>query len=304
MLSFVSHAHAANNSLKILCRQPLATFMTVLAIAVMLTLPALFWVFTDNVEHLTSKWQRGEHISLYLKSSLSSADETAFLSQVRAEPGVGDATLKSAEEGLAELRQQEGMQDVMQYLTENPLPAVIEVVPTVDANTPEKLQQLYTKLQTLAPVEQAKVDMQWINRLDAIVHFLSIIARGLMMLLAVAVILIIGNTLRLAVHKRHEEIQVLKLIGAADSYIVRPFLYSGMLYGMAGAVFAVLLINIFIISMALVVNQLASAYQMHYVLLGLSLRQATLLILSAIVLGWLGARLSVKRQLASIEPYN
>jgi cell division transport system permease protein len=300
----VFHFHAAITSLNFLCRRPLATGMTIVVIAITLALPTLFWVFNDNLAQLTANWQRGGHISLYLKMPIAAKDEISFLDHIRQTAGVGHATLKTAAEGLAELETQEGMQEIRRYLPENPLPTVIEVVPALDINTPAKLEQLYAQLKTNPQVDQAKLDMQWIERLHAILGFVAKTAHGLMLLLALAVVLIIGNTLRLAIHNRHEEIQVLKLIGATDPYIIRPFLYSGIWYGFGGAILAVLFVNIFILSLVLAVNQLAEVYQMHYSILGLTFRQILLLIGSAIFLGWLGARLSVKSQLASIEPYN
>ena len=296
------HVQAALASLTALCRKPLATMMTVLVIAITLVLPTLFWVMTDNMNQLLINWQRGGHISLYLKSPISPANEAIFFARIKNTPGVESATLTSAAEGLLELQQQEGMQDMMRFLPENPLPVLIEVTPTLEVSQSEKLNQLYTQLKAYPEVEQAKLDIQWVSRLRAILGFIATLAHGLMLLLAAAVVLIIGNTLRLAIHNRHEEIQVLKLVGAKDAFILRPFLYSGIWYGLAGAVFAVLLVNIFMLSLTAVVNQLASVYQMHYSLVGLSLRQMALLILSAITLGWLGASLSVRKQLAAIEP--
>lgn len=298
------HFHAAITSLNFLCRRPLATGMTIIVIAITLALPTLFWVFNDNLAQLTANWQRGGHISLYLKMPITAKDEAAFLEHVRTTAGVGNATLKTADEGLTELETQEGMQDIRRYLPENPLPSVIEVVPALDISTPAKLEQLFDQLKANPQVDQAKLDMQWIQRLHAILGFVAKTADGLVILLALAVVLIIGNTLRLAIHNRHEEIQILKLIGATDPYIIRPFLYSGIWYGLGGAVLAVLFVNIFILSLVLAVNQLAEVYQMHYSILGLTILQILLLIGSATVLGWIGARLSVKSQLASIEPYN
>nr|WP_284498385.1 permease-like cell division protein FtsX [Legionella maioricensis] len=295
---------AATHSLNLLCRKPLATMMTVIVIAITLALPALFWVFTDNLGQLTTGWQQGGQISLYLKTGLTEAEQTALLQKIRGMEGVGQASLKSAADGLAELTQQEGMQDIMRYLPENPLPSVIQVVPSLVTDSPAKMDLLSRHLEVLPQVAQAKLDMAWINRLHVILGFAANVAKALMSLLALAVVLIIGNTLRLAIHNRQEEIQILKLIGATDPFILRPFLYSGVWYGMAGAVLAVFLVNIFILSLGVAVNQLAVAYQMHYPLTGLSIRQILLLVLFAIILGWLGARLSVKRQLASIEPYN
>lgn len=299
----VYHLQAATQSLNSLCRKPFATMMTVVVIAITLALPALFWVLTENIGKLTIGWQRGGHLSLYLKSSIPIAEQEHLLKKVRSTHGVGEAFLKSSEEGLKELTQQEGMHDIMRYLPENPLPSVIEVIPALTTDSPAKVDLLSRELQALPQVEQVKLDMEWINRLHAILGFAGNAAKALMILLALAVVLIVGNTLRLAIHNRQEEIQILKLIGATDPFIIRPFLYSGVWYGTAGAVLAVFLVNIFILSLGTAVNQLAVVYQMHYPLTGLSMRQILLLVLFAIILGWLGARLSVKRQLSSIEPY-
>ncbi len=299
---FAYHLQAATQSFNDLCHKPVATIMTTIVIAIALALPALFWVFAENLSKLTSDWESGGHISLYLKIQLPPAEQQHVLQSVRATNGVGQASLKSAEEGLSELTQQEGMQDIMRYLPKNPLPAVIDIIPAFMIDSPAKLDLLSRELQKLAGVDQAKVDMEWIRRLDAILSFAAKFANALLTLLALAVVLIIGTTLRLAIHSRHDEIQVLKLIGAKDPFIIRPFLYSGIWYGAVGAVFAVFLVNIFILSLGAAVNQLAVAYQMHYPLSLLSMRQILLLVLFAIILGWLGARLSVKRQLAAIEP--
>lgn len=296
------HVQAATQSLNYLCNRPLATLMTSIVIAIALALPALFWVFSDNMDKLTADWQRGGHISLYLQPNLTETEQQQVLQRVRETDGVGQASLKSAADGLSELTKQEGMQDIMRYLPENPLPAVINVVPAVAIDSPAKLDLLSRQLQTISQVEQTKVDMEWIRRLDALLGFAANFANALLVLLALAVVLIIGTTLRLALHSRQEEIQVLKLIGAKDPFILRPFLYSGIWYGVSGAIFAVFLVNVFILSLGMAVNQLAIVYQMHYSLNLLSMRQILLLVSFAIILGWLGARLSVKRQLASIEP--
>lgn len=298
------HLQAAGTSLNLLCQRPLATMMTVVVIAIALTLPALFWVFSDNLKQLTADWQRGGHISLYLRDTLSDAEETMFLEKVRMVEGVGGATLKSSAEGLAELQQQEGMHDIMRYLPENPLPALIDVVPTLSIHSPAQLEQLFVRLKAYSQVEQAKLDLEWIGRLHAILGFVAKLTQALMALLALAVVLVVGNTLRLAINTRREEIRVLKLIGATDPFIARPFLYSGIWYSLAGAVLAILFVNIFIFSLAVAVKELAQAYQMRYPISGLSVKQAYLLVLVSTLLGWLGARLSVKGQLGSIEPYN
>ena len=295
---FSHHKQAALSSLQTLGRQPLATIMTALVIAITLTLPTLFWVLTDHMKQLTTPRQQAGHISLYLVPSLSPEENDAFLSKVKKVHGVTTATLTTPAEGLAQLQQQEGMQDILHYLPENPLPAVINVIPSFDTNSPESLEQLYQTLKSYPQVEQAKLDRQWVNRLQAILGFSAQLAKGLMLLLALAVMLIIGNTLRLAVHNRQEEIQILQLIGAKNAYIIRPFLYSGLWYGLAGALLSVLLVNGFILSLTLVANQLAAAYDMHYAPATLSLHHVLYLTSIALLLGWLGATLSVRRELS------
>ncbi len=296
------HLQAAIQSLNLLCRKPIATLMTSIVIAITLALPALFWIISDNLANLTANWQRGGHISLYLKPGLSESEQQNIVQEVRKTDGVAQVILKSSAEGLSELTRQEGMQDIMRYLPQNPLPAVIDVIPDLGANSPAKLDLLARQLQTITQVDYAKVDMEWISRLHALLSFAATFANSLLALLAMAVVVIVGTTLRLAIHSRQEEIQVLKLIGAQDPFILRPFLYSGIWYGAIGATFAIFLVNIFIFSLGAALNQLAVVYQMHYPLAGLSMRQILLLVLFAIILGWMGARLSVKRQLASIEP--
>jgi cell division transport system permease protein len=301
---FAYHVQAMIRSVDLLCQKPLATMMTIVVIAIALALPALFWVFNNNLSKLTANWQRGGTISLYLQSELTQAEQNVVMKKVRQTQGVGSAVLKSPEEGLLELTKQEGMQDIMRYLPENPLPAMIEVTPAVFIDSPAKLDLLSRHLKVLPKVDVAKVDMEWVSRLHAALGVITKITHALVVLLAAAVVLVIGNTLRLSIQSSHEEIQVLKLIGAADPYIVRPFLYSGIWYGLAGAAVAVFLVNIFILSLGMVLSQLMVVYQMSYKVLVLSISQILILSLFAIILGWLGARLSVKRQLASIEPYN
>jgi cell division transport system permease protein len=296
------HIHAATYSLNLLYRTPLATLMTIIVIAIALALPALFWVFADNISQLTSGWKRHGHISVYLHPSITEIEEKEVVQQVRSIRGVGHASLVSAQQGLTELTSQEGMQDIMRYLPENPLPAMIKVIPALAVDSQAQLDLLSRELRSVSKVDDVKVDIEWISRLHTFLAFATKLSNALLALLAVAVILIISNTLRLAINNRQEEIRILKLIGATDPFITRPFLYLGIWYGLAGAIIAVFLVNIVILSLGMVINQVAAAYQMHYPLTSLSLRQILLLILFAIILGWLGAGLSARRQLALIEP--
>lgn len=288
------HAQAGMESVRALCHKPVITLLTVMVISISLALPALFQVVVNNLKQLGGDWQHGGHISLYLDASLSSADAATLFERVRTTPGVGTALLKSPADGLAELQQQDGMQDIMQYLPENPLPSMIDVTPTRNMNSSEAINTLYQSLKSYPHVEHVKFDMQWVSRLYALLDIAAHIADGLMLLLAVAVVLIIGNTLRMAILNRHEEIHVLKFIGASNAYIIRPFLYAGVLYGAAGALLAMLMVYLMTLSLSVLVERLAETWQMHYRLMGLSFEQTMMMLLFAMVLGWVAARVSVR----------
>lgn len=296
------HQHAVALSFQTLVKAPIASTLTILVIAIALLLPALLWVSTHHLKQLTQSWQQEGRISLYLQLNLSSIQQEDVLNIVKSKPMVGDAKLISPAEGLALLQQQEGMDDIIRHLPHNPLPAVIEVTPALSYSAPLDLEHLYTELKALPQVEQAKLDKQWVSRLHALLGLMQDSSDALLGLLAIAVLLIVGNTLRLMIQNRHEEIQVLKLVGATDAYIMRPFLYTGIWYGMIAAVVALIFLQLLIFCLLIVLNQLAYFYELHLPSMNLSIAQMCLFILFAGFLGWLGANLSVKRQLASIEP--
>lgn len=297
------HVHALVQTFHVLCVRPFSTFMTVLVVALTLSLPALLWVLTDNMDKLTKDWQQTGHISLYLKPPFPETEEKALLDKIRKISGVATATFKSADKGLQEFIAQEGMQDVMRYLPNNPLPAVIDVIPTVTVDTPGKLENLVRELKVLPQVDIAKADREWVARLHVMLTFVSKAIHAVIALLALGVVVIIGNTLRLAIHNRQEEIQVLKLIGATDGFIIRPFLYQGFCYGVASAILATLFVNIFMLNLDVSLKPLLVVYKTDYKIIGMTIRQILTLFCFAGILGWLGARLSVQRQLANIEPY-
>lgn len=295
------HSQAFKKSMALLSGKPAATFMTVLVIAVTLTLPLLLHVLIQQVKQSASNWDKIGRIALYLSIPSSTAEEAGVLAQVQSTPGVRKAILTSADDGLAILQQQEGMQDIMHYLTSNPLPAVIEVFPSDEANTPAAIEQLAQTLRTYAHVDRVQLDMQWIQKLYNLLILSNKISTSLMIFLAFAVILIIINTLRLTIHHQHEEIKILKLIGASEAFILRPFLYCGISYGLVGALLAIVFVNVFIFNLHHVLEQLTVFYQIHFNLSGITLESACVLILIAITFGWLAAQLTVRRQLKMLD---
>lgn len=296
-----SHKNALLVSHRNLLRSPLATFFTVMVIAVALALPTIFCVFKANIQQLTHTWQQGEHIALYLPVGLSQVDAEDVFERVQQTQGVDYARFISPEAGLLELKKQAGLQDVSAYLPNNPLPAVIEVVPSANIDTTESMQALFDVLSHYPHVEQAKLDLEWVNRLYALLKLVTNLMQSFMVLLGLAVMLIIGNTLRLAIQNRQEEVQLLKLMGATDGFIARPFIYTGLCYGALGAFFALFLTWILFQGVMKTCADALTVFDIVDVH-GLSIFMGFNVFLVSLGLGWLGSFLSVKRQLALIEP--
>lgn len=296
------HAQAIDSCMKTLRTTPWTTAVTVVVLAVTLILPVLFWLLMGHLKPLTNEWREGNEIALYLKSPLSSTDETALLARVRQTEGVAKVMFMSAEASLNELEQQEGMQDIRRYLPENPLPSVINVMPSGALDTSEKLEQLFQTLKNYPQVEQAKLNRDWSNRLYALLGFMTYLTWLLGGLFGLMVVFIIRNLLRLAAQEHHEEIKVLKLIGATDGFIIRPFLYTGICLGAVGALLAFLGVHLVLFGLSHALHALISSGFGVPLVVKFSLIDALRFVGFGMLLGWLGAYLPLKRQLASIEP--
>ena len=294
------HYDAIRNSFFLLWRRKFAAITTLFVIALTLTLPALFWVFTHNGLELTKDWKRTGHVTVYLAAQVENPE--SIVRNVSQLSGVEAAILKTPAEGMAELEQEEGMQNVILYLPDNPLPYVIEVTPKLTMSSQEQLKSLTQQLRELSGVEEAKLDLAWISRLYAWLDFAGLLVKGFIILLTLAVIFTIGNTLQLMIDHRVEHIQVLKLVGASDAYILRPFLYSGMWYGFLGAMIAIFLVKSMLYGITHAVNILSQLYQVPFHLQGLSWFEYFIFVVFSVFLGWLSANISVRKQLIFIEP--
>lgn len=295
------HRQTFFDGLRQLGRQPLATFMTVAVIGIALALPAGALVLVGNARGLSASWQGTARISLFLKNGLNDSAVQQLADSVRAHDGVAAVQVISAEQALADFQRRSGLNDTLSLLASNPLPAVLVVQPTAAYTAPAAAQQLARAFGALPQVDQVRMDVQWLKRLQAI---LALLHRGVLIvavLLAIAVVLIVGNTIRLEIENRRSEIEVSKLLGATDRFVRRPFLYHGAWYGLAGGVLAWILVLIGLTLMGGPVGQLVDLYGSHFSLSGLGASGVLGLLAGGIVLGWLGSWLAVARHLRAIE---
>lgn len=295
------HARNLIESLGRLYRKPLASLLTVSVIGITLALPAGLHVLLKNLDALSYSWQGTLQASLFLQDDVDEAAGRTLSKQLAQHQGVAKTRYISRAQALAEFRKLSGFGDALSALDSNPLPAVIVVQPnpSLDANA---ITQLVKALGEHQEVAQAQLDQAWLQRLYAV---LAIVQRGvtiIAVLLAFAVIFIVGNTIRLDIENRRAEIEVMKLLGASDSFIRRPFLYSGFWYGLLGGLFAWLLLGVCMFAIGGPVQHLASLYDSDVDLLGLSARATLYLLGAGILLGWLGSAVSVSRRLHAIQP--
>jgi cell division transport system permease protein len=299
----IRHLQTFFYTLGLLARAPLASFLTAAVIGVALALPAGLYVVLGNVESATRGWHASNEVSLFLKLDVSNDDAREVADGVRGWSQVTSARLITRSQALEEFRELSGFADVMDvFADDNPLPAVIVVEPAVDAGNAAAMDKLLSRLGELPEVDFAQFDLAWLERLYGI---LRIVERGVLVLaalLAAGVLLVVGNTMRLGVENRRQEIEIAKLFGATDAFIRRPFLYSGLLYGIIGGAIAWLLVWTAFLLLGEPVQRLAALYSGDYRLQGLGPWASMALLGGGALLGLLGSWLSVGRHLAAIEP--
>jgi cell division transport system permease protein len=295
-----SHRASLVDSLRRLARQPIGSFFTSLVMAIALSLPMGLALLLDNVERLGGSWQKAAQISLFLRLDASPAEGEALREQVAAMEEVAEAELISREQALEEFQQLSGLGEALKELPENPLPGVILVTPReVDK---AQLEALRLRLAELPKVEQAQLDLVWVERLTAILGLGDRFVFGLTLLLVLALLLVIGNTIRLHIENRRTEIEVIKLVGGTDGYVRRPFLYMGALYGLAAGLLAWLVLALGLDWLNDAVVRLAGLYGSDFALGGVPVDDGFSLVLGAVLLGYVGAWLAVARHLNELAP--
>ena len=296
------HAQVSLNSLGRLYRSPLASFMTAAVIGIALALPSGLYLLTGNLQRLSTQWDGSANLSLFLHKSVSGQQIKTLEKKLGQWEEIESMRLITPEQALAEFRELSGFGDALDALDENPLPAVLAIKPVAERSDAQSAAALLEKLRSLPEVELAQLDLQWVKRFNAIVDIVRRSIWVMAALLGLAVLLIIGNTIRLEIQNRREEIEITKLIGATNSFIRRPFLYSGVWYGLTGAVLAGILVEFAFLQLHGPVRQLAGLYQSGFSLQTLSFTDGLSLLTTGALLGLLGAWLAVGRHLAAIEP--
>lgn len=296
------HAQASIFSLGRISRNPVSSFMTIAVIAIALAMPSGLHLLLKNFQGVSAGWDNAAQISLFLKQDIDAGDVERLRTTLTGMAEIDRVSVITPEQALAEFRRLSDFGDALKALDDNPFPTVLLVEPTLAHSAPAAAEALVERLRNLSGVDVAQMDMEWVERWYALMEIGKRAVLILAILLAMAVLLIIGNTIRLAIQSRRDEIEVQKLIGASDAFIRRPFLYSGFWHGLFGAVLAWILVNVSLLMLNGPVQRLSLLYDGNFRLRSLNLGTSMLLILAGILLGYIGARIAVGRHLRDIEP--
>jgi cell division transport system permease protein len=299
---FARHAQTLVGSLGRIVNQPFATLMTMGVVAVALALPLLLSLFLSNLSAATGNWNDAFDLSVYMNKKASAARAASVAKQLRQRGDVATVRVITADQALAQFRNDSGFGKALDALSDNPLPDTLIVTPTLPASTPQGTDALKQAIATIADVQAVQLDTEWVKRLHAMLDILRRVVLLTAVLLGAGVVLIVGNTIRLDILNRRQEIEVMKLVGASDGFARRPFLYSGIWYGLGGGLIALILVAVAAVILARPVDSLAKLYGSQFRLRGLGFTTAAGVLALAVGLAWLGSWLAATQHIRNIEP--
>ncbi|MGD8478406.1 MAG: permease-like cell division protein FtsX, partial [Burkholderiales bacterium] len=237
-----AHIDAFRDSTRRLFRQPVAALLNVVVFGIALALPSGFYLGLDNIARFSRQLTSEPQLTIFLTVKATSTDVKEVEQRLKNHPDVAKFRFVDRASALNDLKRASGMADVLSELDENPLPdAFIVAGKSADPALLEALQQQASKWPA---VEHVQLDSEWARKLDAALKLGRVLVTLLGVLLAIALVAVTFNTIRLQILTRRDEIEVSKLIGATNHFIRRPFLYLGGLQGLLGGGAAWLIVTI------------------------------------------------------------
>ena len=297
------HRETLRASFVKMLHEPMQTVLTVMVIAIALALPASLYLTVDNVQQLGSNFESSAQITVFVNKGAKPEAIEGLEKKLNGMAGVTSVEYISAQQALLEFKALSGFGSALRYLEDNPLPAVFLVQPMMEGEVDlVQTQKIITDITALPVVDDVQIDMAWLQRLHSLIEMGHKIVLALGITLGIGVLLVIGNTIRLAIESRRNEIIVVKLVGGTNAYVRRPFLYTGLLLGLFGALIASIMLFSCLMWISSSVENLASLYQSQYRLQGLGITGFLSLMLIGGVFGLGGAWIAVSRHLRDIEP--
>lgn len=299
---FYSHAQGLFSSLGRLSRAPITSAMTIAVLAIAISLAGGFYILVANAQQLTGNLESSNQISLFLKQDIGDAEGRKLAGELDDRPDIASIEVISKQRGMEEFRTYSGFGEALDALDENPLPVVLQVVPKNALDDPQIIEPLMSRFNALPEVDFVQMDMQWVKRLHSMMELADRGATVLSLLLSMAVLVITGNTIRLELHNRREEVVIAKLIGATDAFIQRPFLYVGFWYGLLAGIFAWFIDTVMMLILRQPMEKLSALYDSQFRALFFSYAESFQLLAIAAMLGVIGSWIVLVYQLRKLNP--
>ncbi len=298
----LEHVRVLFASLGRIMKTPFTSLMTVLVLSVTLTLAGGFYLMVKNIQQLSGSLETSNQISVFLKTKVHDREAKTLAASIKALPEVATVKLIGKRQAMEEFKRYSGFGDALAALDSNPLPIVLQVLPVAKSMDAEAIERLMEKLERYPAVDFVQLDMLWVKRLQSISALLQRTVMVLNSLLAIAIIFIMGNTIRLELQSRREEVLIAKLVGATHAFVQRPFIYTGFWLGLFAGALAWILITLVVFALSEPVENIAGLYQGQFELLFLSLTETLSLLAVSALLGVLGAWAVLFYQLRQIRP--
>ena len=297
----VQVVYVLRSVLQELLQRKFATALTVLVIAVSLTIPTVSYLLWKNIHQATTQFSPESELTLYLHKNLSDEDANLVVEKIRQQEGVASLNYISRQESLKEFRTWSGFGEELDILDDNPLPAVVMIKPSAEFQASQKRDELRTNLNKIKGVQEVRMDNDWLEKLTALSWLVAHVALFCAILMAVAVFLVIGNSIRADVYSSQARIEVMKLLGATDQFILRPFVYTGIIYALLGGLLACLLSALLIGYFSSAVKYVTDIFAVQFELNGLGFGEFLFLLVCCVIMGYIGAWLSATRYIALVD---
>ncbi len=300
----ILHLRAALNSLGQLSQKRVATLANIMVIAIALALPAAFYLAIQNISDASRGLGESTQLTVFLQTDVNQSSAEKLSKTIRQRVDITDVNIISKEQGLNELKDYSGFGETITALAENPLPIVLQIQPIDQLSSTSELNQLMAELRQFPEVDIVQLDLMLVKRLQSIVNIGQRVVWILGLLFCLAVIFIVGNTIRLELQMRHDELEITKLMGATNRFVRRPFLYTGAWLGFFGSMIACIIVAVIYTAIQSPANQLSGLYESAFQLNFLTASELMMLLLAGVSTGVLGAWMSASRHLQRIDAFD
>lgn len=295
------HRREAGQSFVRLARAPFSTLMTVMVMTIALSMPLALGLLLKDAREAASDWDGDARLSIYLNEKVTPEVQQTLVAKAEQLRGVDEVRLITPEIALEEFKQQSGYGPALEQLDSNPLPAVLEIFPQ-DTTDSVAMSNLRDQLAQWPEVELAEVDIAWVQRLRTLLDLGERLLWAIGGALLLGALLVVGNTIRLSIESRRDEIRVISLLGGTHGFVRRPFIYMGVWCGLSAGIFTLISVSVVVAWLNTPVMAMARLYGSQFSLSYPDVAAGAGVILVASLLGFLGAWVAVGRHLRELEP--